>query len=246
MSVESLEFWKSLFEITGVVLLLVTFFAGAGALWFSRKLNAVQAEQLRQFDRGLTDAKLDLGKQQERAASADARVAGLEQDVATATTEMAKQQARAATAERSLLELQERMKPRRLTDKQSADFVAILSKLPNTTLKLGWTIGGGDEGFKLLQQLMPLFKQAHWKVPETTNGVSNHFDIQVTGIALLIPGPEGSDLKKTEPTVMIQLNPEQAILQSAFRSAGMDLQFQRWFHTADGVPELVVGSKPNP
>lgn len=246
MSVESLEFWKGLFEIAGVVLLLLTFIFGAGALWFSRKLNAVQSEKLRQFDKGLTDAKLELGRQQERAASADARVAGLEQDVATANTEMAKQQVRAATAERSLLELQERITPRRLTDKQSADFVAVLSKLPFTTLRLGWTSGGGDEGFRLLQQLMPLFKQAHWKVPETTNEVSNHFDIQVTGIALLIPGPEGSDPKKPEPAAQVQLNPEQTALQSAFRAAGMELQFQRWFHTADGVPELVVGSKPTP
>ena len=79
MSVESLEFWKNLFEITGVVLLLLTFIAGAGVVGFSRKLNAVQAEQLLQFDKGLTDAKLELGKQQERASNADARVAGLEQ-----------------------------------------------------------------------------------------------------------------------------------------------------------------------
>jgi hypothetical protein len=45
---------------------------------------------------------------------------------------------------------------------------------------------------------------------------------------------------------MIHLNPEQTTLQAAFKLIGMDLQFQRWFHTADGVPELVVGSKPNP
>ena len=161
-------------------------------------------------------------------------------------TDLAKQQELTANAERSLLELKERIKPRRLTDKQSADFVVVLSKLPNTALKLGWTAGGGDESFKLLQQLMPLFRQAHWKVPETTNEVSNHFDIQVTGIALLIPGPEGSDPKKPEPIAMIQLNPAQATLQAAFKAVGMDLQFQRWFHTAEGMPELVVGSKPNP
>src|ERR1700674_3340983 len=112
---------------------------------------------------------------------------------------MAKQQTRGARAEKDLLKLKERIKPRRLTDKQSADFVAVLSKLPNGALKLGHTAGGGDEGFNLLQQLMPLFKQAHWKVPERTQEVTNHIDIQVTGIALLIPGPEGSDPSKPEP-----------------------------------------------
>jgi hypothetical protein len=64
MSVESLEFWKNLFEIAGVVLLLLTFIAGAGALWFNRKLNAVQSEQVRQFN-------LELGRQKERTAKAE-------------------------------------------------------------------------------------------------------------------------------------------------------------------------------
>lgn len=186
-----------------------------------------------------------------RAGEAEAGIATAKGDASTALakqqsveTKLAAQQERAAVAERSLLELQERIKPRRLTDQQAANFVAVLNKLPNTPLKFGWTQGGGDEGFKFLQQLMPLFKQAQWKVPESTNEVSNHLDIQVTGIALLIPGPEGSDPKRPQPTEVIQLNPAQAVLQSAFRAIGIDLEFQRWFHTADGVPELVIGSKP--
>jgi hypothetical protein len=55
----------------------------------------------------LTDAKTKLGEQQERAAKADGRVAGLEQDAANAKAAMATQQERAAKAERSLLELRE-------------------------------------------------------------------------------------------------------------------------------------------
>jgi len=187
------------------------------------------------------------------AAKANKELAGLQKSASDAKSaqqrveiELAKQRELTANAETRLLELQERIKPRRLTDKQSADFVAVLSTLPDTALKLGHTAGGGDEGFNLLQQLMPLFRQAHWKVPATTSEVNSHLDVQVIGIALLIPGPEGSDPRKPEPTAMIQLNPEQAALQAAFKAAGMNLQFQRWFHTADGVSELVVGSKPNP
>lgn len=36
MSVESLEFWKNLCEIIGVVLLLLTFFAGAGCSFLAK------------------------------------------------------------------------------------------------------------------------------------------------------------------------------------------------------------------
>jgi hypothetical protein len=60
VSPESLEWWKNAFEIGGVILLLLTFIAGAGVLWFSKRVNAVQAEQLRQFDERLTKAHADL------------------------------------------------------------------------------------------------------------------------------------------------------------------------------------------
>jgi hypothetical protein len=64
----SLEGWKALFEIGGVILLGLTFVFGAGALYFSNRVNAVQDAHLRQFDRDLTDAKSEMAKQQTRAA----------------------------------------------------------------------------------------------------------------------------------------------------------------------------------
>ena len=54
-----------------------------------------------------------------------------------------------------ILKLQE---PRRLTAKQRADFVRALRTVPNGAINVGYTIGGGNEGFKLAQQLLPLFK----------------------------------------------------------------------------------------
>jgi hypothetical protein len=242
----SLETLKGFFEIGGVALLALTFAFGAGALIVNYRLNAIQGVKLRNFDKDLTAAKLALGKQEVLTADATSRVAGLETDVADAKTEMAKQQTRAATAERRLLELQERIKPRRLTDKESKDFVTILSKLSDTTLKLGYTAGGGDEGFNLLKQLMPLFKQAHWNTPDQTTAVANHLEIQVIGIGLLIPGAPGTDPRKKEPTRLIRVNPVEAALQAAFKAVGMDLQFINWFPSTDGTPELVVGSKPEP
>ena len=51
----SLEFWKSFFEIGGVLLLFLTFVFGAGALVVSTKINERQAEEIRQFDANLKD-----------------------------------------------------------------------------------------------------------------------------------------------------------------------------------------------
>jgi hypothetical protein len=65
MSVDSL---KSIFDIATVVLLFLTFLAGAGVLITGNIINVRQAGQLRQFDKDLTEAKTELGKQQVRAA----------------------------------------------------------------------------------------------------------------------------------------------------------------------------------
>lgn len=60
----SLEFWKTAFEISGVILLFLTFLSGAGVLLTSTRINVRQADRLRQFD-------IELAKQQERAAKAE-------------------------------------------------------------------------------------------------------------------------------------------------------------------------------
>jgi hypothetical protein len=35
-------------------------------------------------------------------------------------------------------------------------------------------------------------------------------------------------------------------LRDAFKTVRMDVQFINWYSTADEIPELVIGSKPNP
>lgn len=162
-------------------------------------------------------------------------------------TDLAKQQQLTANAERSLLELKERIKPRRLTDQQSTDFVKALKTLPNGAINLGHTAGGGDEGFNLLKQLMPLFKEAGWKTPESTSGTTNHMDIQVIGVGILVPGPPGTDpAKGVPPNSFIQLTPTLTTLRAAFKAVGIDVKFINWYPREDNIPELVIGSKPEP
>ena len=158
----SLEWWKAFFEIGGVVLLLLTFAFAGGALIVNNRLNTIQAAQLRQFDKNLTDAKTELGKQQERAANADSRVAGLEQDVAAAKTEMAKQQARAATAERELLELKERLAHRRISEADHDKFVATL--LPFAKSRVEIERLGDAEASRFADDLLSVFRDAKWNV----------------------------------------------------------------------------------
>jgi hypothetical protein len=167
------------------------------------------------------------------------KVAGLQ-------TDAAKQQTRAATAERNLLELRERIKPRRLTDQQSSAFVAELKKSP-ANIKFGYTNAGGDEGFTFLKQLLPLFKEARWKIPEGKMAdLSNHLDIQVIGVGILVPDPRNTDQTLVPQPSMLSLSSVEVALRGAFRSVGIEVQFINWYATPDMRPELVIGSKPNP
>ena len=69
----SVELWKTIFDWSAVVLVGLTFVAGAGGLIVGRILTDRQADQLREFDQGLTAAKTELGKQQTRAAEAEGK-----------------------------------------------------------------------------------------------------------------------------------------------------------------------------
>jgi hypothetical protein len=158
----SLESWKSFFEIGGVLLLFLTFVFGAGVVMTSTRINALQATKLRNFDKELTDAKTELGKQQERTANADARVAGVETDAANAKSEMAKQQIRAANAESALLELQQRLAHRRISRSNHDKLVASLQPFRSSAVQL--TKLGDAEAAQFADDLLAVLHDAGWSV----------------------------------------------------------------------------------
>jgi hypothetical protein len=180
--------------------------------------------------------------------AADARTVAANAEGATKNVgiELAKQQERAANAEKTLLALQERIKPRRLTAQQSADSVKALGVLPNGLINFGYTSGGADEAFNFARQLLPLFETAEWSVRNKLS-IANHLDIQVTGVGVLSRGtplpnpnlpPSPSNLP---PSGMMGLTPTLEAIQSAFRAVGIQVQF---INFPVDVPEVVIGSKP--
>ena len=67
------------------------------------------------------------------------------------------------------------------------------------------------------------------------------------GVAVLVPGPKGTDPRIPPPAgTMFLANPAEGALQRAFAAIGMKVTFINWYAREDGIPELVVGSKPNP
>jgi hypothetical protein len=98
MSPESAEFWKSLFEIAGVILLGATFVAGLGFWYFGGKVSEFQEERLRTFDKDLTTAKGELSIQEQRAAGAEKQLALVKQSTSNAEKDVARANQRAAEA----------------------------------------------------------------------------------------------------------------------------------------------------
>jgi hypothetical protein len=210
MSLESLELWKNIFEISGVVLLLLTFIAGTGALWFSKRVNAIQAEQLKQFDKGLTEAKTELGKQQERAAKAEGDIALSEQHAAEAnakaegfrldiakaneSAEQARAQVAGATAEaaKANLELAKLKTPRNLSKEQQNRITLKIAPFPNTPYDL-W-VSTDSDSTNLLNLIDEAIRIAKWQFHQAgvitfankagviaASGVSIHFAEELRG-----------------------------------------------------------------
>lgn len=209
----SLDGWKSWLDWAAIVFTGCTVVSGGFALYLGNRLNAVKEAQLRAFDTDITDAK----------------------------DKLAQQQTRAADAERQLIELQERIKPRRLSAEQRTAFVRALKEMPNGTVRIGHTSGSADEGILLAQQILPLFKEAGWVAPGPS-GMTQRLDIQVTGIGVLIRQAPNLHI----PAGQVRLTPVLLALQKAFRGAGMEIQFIDYHPENDDIPEVIVGSKPEP
>ena len=171
----SVELWKSLFDWAAVVLVGLTFIAGAGALITGSILSVRQDQQLRQFNSDLTRAKSDLATQQERAATADARVAELEKEASGAKAaqqqveiELATQKTRAADAERSLLELQEKLRYRGVSDEQRDAFLKATSGATKGEVEIT-ALSGDPESIAYAESLRKLLIKGGWSCAPVKN-----------------------------------------------------------------------------
>ena len=94
----SLEVWKSVFEIGGVVLLAATFIFGAGALIVNTRINAIESKELADFKIRFEGEQQKTAHAQQEAAEANAKAEGFRLDIAKANEGAAQAQAQVAGA----------------------------------------------------------------------------------------------------------------------------------------------------
>jgi len=150
-----MEFLKSFFEIGSVVLLALTFIFGAGAWWASRKINERQATQLRDFDSRLTEAKTELGIQQQRTADALTKQQEVE-------TELNRQKERTAVAEKTLLEMKNSLADRALTDEQVRELIHDLDRFHGQEFEVT-AYWGSKESVSISERINYALQDAGWK-----------------------------------------------------------------------------------
>jgi hypothetical protein len=180
----SVEGWKSLFDVAAVILLFLTFAAGAGALWTGRIINSEQEKKLRDFDSELTGAKASLATQQQRAAK-------LELDVAGAKVALAEQQEKTADAERSLLEVRETLAWRTPDQDLISKLTPPLQRFVGQ--RYGFVLDPGDpERTGVLSWTIRLLGAAGWKFEPTPASPVSELNLLATNIVVWVR-PDASE-----------------------------------------------------
>lgn len=167
----SVELWKAVFDWAAVILVGLTFIAGAGALITGNVLSNRQDEQLRQFSSDLTKAKTSLAEQQERAATAEGNIALAEQHASEADAKaegfrlaIAKANEQAASANEvaererlARLQLEAKLADRVLSLQSKKKLESIAASLPKGTkvdlLMVGQTLEIGNITQSIRQSL---------------------------------------------------------------------------------------------
>lgn len=234
-----LEGWKAFFEIGGVVLLLLTFAFGAGALIVNNRLNAIQAKELGDFKIKFEGEQQKTALAQKEAAEAKEIAGGFERDISIANQrasdakaaqqrveiEMAKQQERAAIAERALLQLSESLKDRAISPAQHKILVEALRGAPSGAVDIWWTASDTDS-FGLAKQMVEIFKEAGW--PPATE----HFAAGGTGSGFFIAVRDNTNA----PAYAVSI-------QKAYKLIGIDMNGFSKADVPEGQVQIYIGHK---
>ncbi len=133
----TLDGLKTIFDWATLILVLLTFLAGLGGLITGNIVNERQGALLRDFDQRLTAEKIELGKQQVRAANAE------------------------KAASDAALALAQFKQPRYLSPEQQNKLIAVLR--PFAGQNFAFAVFPDPEPLALLRLLDGLLKSAEWK-----------------------------------------------------------------------------------
>lgn len=243
----SIELWKAICDWAAVVLVGLTFIAGAGALITGRILSGRQDAKLRQFSTELAGAKSALATQQERAAIAEGKIALAEQHTAEALRDIAKAKELAEKEKLARVKIEASVAWRRLTDKQKIEIPKRLHEYPPEAISI-WFFAGDAEGQRFASDIAEVLREGKMYVYPPR--------------PLSPPGPQTASVTdpitpyETGVQVASTNEPPSRLLADAIakelRSAGFDAKIVQSdapdaMAKSIGLPNIVVGvvGRPN-
>ncbi len=199
--------------------------ASRGAAQANERTAALEKDNLI-LRKDVNEAAGKVAEAQRDAADAKAAQQRVEVELAKVGIKLAGQQERAAQAERSLLELQEKLRPRTLSSEQRAKLIDALSRIPKGPVEF-LHVEGDHEAFDFAEQVRDVLQKAGWDVGERTIMLG----VNVVGTLIVVHDAQSAP-------------PYAGALQKAFASASLDL-----VGTLDGkLPQsrvrIIVGHKP--
>lgn len=226
----TLDSWNSVLQTLSIILLFLTFAVGAGAVMTSRKIAGREQERLAKAEQGTADANMKAAEASEGTAKAAADAAAANERTVKLELEAAQQREKAAKAERELLELQDRIKPRRLSEANRVALIRALRQAnPKGLVTLNCVLGDG-EGFAFATQIDDVLKAAGWTTTGVNQGVYGG-GANPIGFGIVVHSAA------TTP-------PHAGSLQSAFTAAGFPLNGVEQPAIQEGLVVLLVGNKP--
>lgn len=200
---------------------------GALAIFTDRLISARQEARIASAQQQAEQAREGAAKAEKGTAEALAEAAKLNERAGGLELEAAQQRERAARAEKELLELQEKLKPRRIVADQRARLIAILRSAPKGPVKVTCVLGDG-EGFNFAGEVVGVLQAAGWEVDGVNQGVFTPTN------------PVGLFVRVRSPANVPPYAP--ALLQ-AFNSVGLRLDWAEGSTVAENRVEIIVGNK---
>ena len=162
----SLETWKDTFEIGGVVLLLLTFAFGSGALFVNRRLNALQAKELADFRIKFEEEQQKTALAQKEAAEAkgaagdaDAKAEGFRLDIAKANERAAEANKAAEQEHLARVRIEEKLAGWSVSAQAQARLIEKVRRFEGTPYDLG--ANPSEAGF--VEVIDGILLAAKWK-----------------------------------------------------------------------------------
>lgn len=232
MTLQELETAASWANVSVVALTVLAAVAAVFALYFSMRAGALKDEALERFKAdsaaSIASANARVAEAEKGTADAIASAAKINERANGLELESSKQHERAAKAELELLELQQRLAPRRLSEAQA---LTLIRALKGVVVKVPTPIScvlGDGEGLEFASQIDVVLKAAGWPTALNQGAFSPQnpigFFVRIRSAA-------------APPTAVLAL-------QKAFGAIGIELPTANKADLPDGAFEIVVGNKP--